>query len=91
MPAASGCLICLAGIGSCPTPIVCCYAIKSFGPNMFFLLLMLLFLLICIYCLYRMSMRSTSEQVSASTQVALNTQITPIAIDIVQGEALKGK
>ena len=91
MPAASGGLIFLAGIGSCLMPIICGYLIKSFGPNMFFLLLMLLFLLICIYGLYRMSIRSTSEQVSATTQVALNTQITPIALDIVQGEALKGK
>ncbi len=91
MPAASGGLIFLAGMGSCLMPILCGYLIKSFGPSMFFLLIMLLFLLICIYGLYRMSMRSTSEQVSATTQVALNTQITPIAVDIVQGEALKSK
>ena len=91
MPAASGGLIFLAGMGSCLMPILCGYLIKSYGPSMFFLLIMLLFLLICIYGLYRMSMRSTSEQVSATTQVALNTQITPIAVDIVQGEALKSK
>ncbi len=91
MPAASGGLIFLAGIGSCLMPILCGYLIEKFGPNMFFLLLMLLFLLICIYGLYRMSIRSTSEQVNATTQVTLNTQITPIAVDIVQGEALKSR
>ena len=55
MPAASGGLIFLAGIGSCFMPILCGYLIENFGSNMFFVALMLLFLLICIYGLYRMS------------------------------------
>ena len=64
---------------------------KTFGPNTFFIILMLLFLIISIYGLYRMSVRSTSEQISTTSNVALNTYISPVAVDIAQEEALKVK
>ena len=91
MPSASGGLIFLAGVGSCLMPLFCGYLMKSFGPNTFFIILMLLFLMISIYGLYRMSVRSTSEQISTTSNVALNTYISPVAVDIAQEEALKVK
>ena len=91
MPSASGGLIFLAGVGSCLMPLFCGYLMKTFGPNTFFIILMLLFLMISIYGLYRMSVRSTSEQISTTSNVALNTYISPVAVDIAQEEALKVK
>ena len=80
MPSASGGLIFLAGVGSCLMPLFCGYLMKTFGPNTFFIILMLLFLMISIYGLYRMSVRSTSEQISTTSNVALNTYISPVAV-----------
>ena len=91
MPSASGGLIFLAGVGSCLMTLFCGYLMKSFGPNTFFIILMLLFLMISIYGLYRMCVRSTSEQISTTSNVALNTYISPVAVDIAQEEALKVK
>ncbi len=91
MPSASGGLIFLAGVGSCFMPLFCGYLMKSFGPNSFFMLLMLLFLMISIYGIYRMSVRSTSEQINTTSHISLNTEISPVAVDIAQEEALKVK
>ena len=91
MAASSGGLIFLASLGSCIKPVICCYLIKNFGPNMFFILLMLLFLMISIYGFYRMAVRSTSEQLNTTSHVTLNTVISPVGVEIAQEEALKSK
>ena len=83
MPAASGGLLFVNGCGAMGGPIVVGYLMQHYGPNGFFVFIGLLMLAIGAYGLFRMTERSSSEQVVDQTPfIAMSARTSAVAVDV---------
>jgi MFS family permease len=81
MPAASGGLILSFGIGAILGPLATGWAMESFGPFAFWLVLGATFLAIALYALYRMTQRPAPAVEETESYLAVLPTASPVAVE----------
>ncbi len=97
MPAASGGLLFINGLGAMSGPIVVGYVMERFGIHWFFITIAVLMATICIYGIYRLTQRaynidpedSAPHVILTSRTSAVGTEVALEAADDAYNESLK--
>lgn len=87
MPAASGGLLFINGLGAMTGPVIIGAAMTRFGAGAFFVYIGVLFALVALYAAYRMSRRPTPDETSPYAPVL--PQASPVALEVAQGVAIQ--
>ncbi len=88
MPAASGGLIFINGLGAVSGPLIVGAIMESTGPSGFFSFTLVLFLMLLCYALYRATRRAAVED--TGTYVAMSpASTTPVAMELAQEFAIE--
>ncbi|MBX2824517.1 MAG: MFS transporter [Gammaproteobacteria bacterium] len=89
MPAASGGMLFINGVGAMGAPILVGYAMQRFGTHSFFVFLALWMSIICVYGIYRMTQRTTRIVGDAAPYVPLTTRVTQVATEVATEVAIE--
>lgn len=81
MPAASGGLVFSFGLGAILGPLVAGWAMQSFGPFGFWIVLGLTFVAIALYALYRMTQRASDPQQETESYLGVLPTSSAVAIE----------
>ncbi len=81
MPAASGGLVLTFGVGAILGPLVTGWAMQSFGPFAFWLVLGGTFGAIALYALYRMTQRSAVPVAETESYIGVLPTASPVAVE----------
>ncbi|TVQ29392.1 MAG: MFS transporter [Geminicoccaceae bacterium] len=81
MPAASGGLVLTFGIGAILGPLVTGWAMQSFGPFAFWLVLGATFAAIALYALYRMTQRAAVPVAETESYLGVLPTASPVAVE----------
>jgi MFS family permease len=86
MPAASGGLLFINGLGSMTGPLIIGALMTRLGADAYFAYIGVLFALIAGYAVYRMARRAPPEETSSYAPVL--PQASPVALEVAQGVAI---
>lgn len=81
MPAASGGLVFIFGVGAIGGPLLCGWAMQIIGPNGFWLVLTATFAIIAAYALYRMTQRASTPVDETEAYLNIIPTASPVAIE----------
>lgn len=81
MPAASGGLVFIFGVGAIGGPLLCGWAMQLIGPNGFWLVLTVTFAMIAAYALYRMTQRASTPVEETEAYLNIIPTASPVAIE----------
>ena len=81
MPAASGGLVFVFGIGAIGGPLLCGWAMQVIGPQGFWLVLVVTFAIIAVYALYRMTQRPPTPVEATDAYLNILPTASPVAIE----------
>lgn len=81
MPAASGGLVMIFGIGAILGPLAAGAAMESYGPQMFWLVLGVTFVGIGAYALYRMTQRAAAPIADSDSYLGVLPTASPVAVE----------
>lgn len=89
MPAASGGLLFINGLGAVSGPLIVGWMMESFGPRGFYLFILVLFAGLAVYAMYRSTQRAAISREDTGTFVAMSPAgTTPVAMEIAQEWAI---
>ncbi|PTN03669.1 putative MFS family arabinose efflux permease [Rhodovulum imhoffii] len=89
MPAASGGLIFINGVGAILGPLVTGWAMGMIGPQGFFSLIAVLMLTLAIYAAYRMTQRAAVPVTETASYTPITPTASPVAVDVAQEIAIE--
>jgi MFS family permease len=81
MPAASGGLVFIFGLGAIVGPLITGWAMSGLGPFAFWLVLSVTFGVISLYALYRMTQRAALPQTETESYLGVLPTTSPVAVE----------
>ncbi|WP_238364408.1 MFS transporter [Mesobacterium pallidum] len=81
MPAASGGLVFIFGVGAIAGPLLAGWAMQGIGPHGFWLVLTLTFVGIAVYALYRMTQRAATPVEETEAYLNVLPTASPVAVE----------
>ena len=89
MPAASGGLVFIFGLGAIAGPLLSGWAMQSLGPHGFWLVLTLTFSGIALYALYRMTQRPAIQVEDTESYLTVLPTTSPVAVEVATSWAVE--
>ncbi|WP_370158171.1 MFS transporter [Salipiger bermudensis] len=89
MPAASGGLVFIFGLGAIAGPLLSGWAMQSLGPHGFWLVLTLTFAGIALYALYRMTQRPAIQVEDTESYLTVLPTTSPVAVEVATSWAVE--
>jgi len=89
MPAASGGLVFIFGLGAIAGPLLSGWAMQSLGPHGFWLVLTLTFAGIALYALYRMTQRPAIQVEDTDSYLTVLPTTSPVAVEVATSWAVE--
>lgn len=89
MPAASGGLVFIFGLGAIAGPLLSGWAMQSLGPHGFWLVLTLTFAGIALYALYRMTQRPAIQVEYTDSYLTVLPTTSPVAVEVATSWAVE--
>lgn len=81
MPAASGGLVFIFGVGAIAGPLITGWAMQWFDPSAFWLVLAAIFIIVAVYALYRMTQRAVIPAEETESYINVIPTASPVAVE----------